>query len=301
MSNNGQDFKTGHNGPEPPEAPLTNHQLEDGDMAPANSKRSPAFQFYARDFLSSPKVDRMAMTERGAYITLLARCWLDNGLPTDLKDLAYFCRMKPAPFERMWKTGQIGKCFHERAGKFHNERLDAEHKKQTTNRQRQADNANARWSKRGNATALPEQHPSGITRADAPAADAKSNSNQQIGSSPSEEKKRPPDFDGQKAFMALNAAYPSHRASDDRMTLDAFFEQLQKNPPWSVAFDTMIANLENHKASEEWGRGVIPNLETWLAKGKWKGRYEEGPKVETSKTAGNRAVLQRFIDRGKAS
>lgn len=109
-------------------------------MASSKSTKSPAFQFYPRDFLSSAKVDAMPMTERGVYITLLARCWLDNGLPTDMKTLATMARMKESAFERMWSNSQLGKCFHERGGKLHNERLDSERKKQVDFKRRQSDN-----------------------------------------------------------------------------------------------------------------------------------------------------------------
>lgn len=136
----GERNEAGRNGVTSTEAPLTNQPSEEVDVAPAHSKRSPAFQFYPAEFLASRKVDRMSMTERGAYITLLCQCWLDNGLPTDLSELAESVRMKPAQFERMWENGKIRHCFVERGGKFHNERLDIERKKQIEYRRRQADN-----------------------------------------------------------------------------------------------------------------------------------------------------------------
>lgn len=114
--------------------------LTEVDVAPSKSTKAPAFQFYPAEFLASHKVSRMPNVERGAYITLLCRCWLDNGLPTDLVELADLANMKSEPFERMWKTGRIGRCFIERGGKFHNERLDVERKKQAEYRRRQAEN-----------------------------------------------------------------------------------------------------------------------------------------------------------------
>lgn len=115
---------------------------EEVDVAPSKSTKAPAFQFYPAEFLASHKVSRMPNVERGAYITLLCRCWLDNGLPTDLVELADLANMKPEPFQRMWKSGRIGKCFQERGGKFHNERLDVERKKQAEYRRRQTENGN---------------------------------------------------------------------------------------------------------------------------------------------------------------
>lgn len=133
------------------------NQSADGtrDMAKPQSTKSPAFQFYPRDFLSSGKVDRMPMTERGAYITLLSRCWLDNGLPTDLAELAGIVRLNAKQFTRMWNNSQIGKCFFERGGKFFSERLEHERKVQSEFRKKQTDKANKRWESHGNAVAMP--------------------------------------------------------------------------------------------------------------------------------------------------
>jgi uncharacterized protein YdaU (DUF1376 family) len=122
-------------------------------MATAKSTKSPAFQFYVRDFLGSSKVDGMSMTERGIYITLLARCWDENGLPTDIAKLAKMARMKPAQFDRIWLGGHLHECFTERAGRLHNDRLDEERRKQQAFRRRQTDKAVKRWDSSGNATA----------------------------------------------------------------------------------------------------------------------------------------------------
>ncbi len=134
------------------------------DMASPTSKRNtPAFQFYPGDFLSSSKVRRMSMAERGAYITLLATCWLDDGLPTDLKTLATMLHIPVKQFERMWPQ-VLAECFYEKNGKFHHPRLDKERKKQTDYAKRQSGNAARGWQSRRNATALPparESHASG--------------------------------------------------------------------------------------------------------------------------------------------
>lgn len=144
------------------EGGLENHPIHtegtggSDDMPTPTSKRTtPSFQFYPSDFLSSAKVDMMSMTERGVYITLLCRCWLDNGLPTSMDELAEFARMKTDKFERLWKNGKIRLCFTERGGRLHQTRLDTERKKQNEYRKRQADAAKQRWESRGNATALP--------------------------------------------------------------------------------------------------------------------------------------------------
>lgn len=138
-----------------PDAP--NQHVEDTDtMATSKSTHPPAFQFYTADFLSSPKVIAMSMTERGIYITLLAVCWQDSGLPTDMAALARLVGMKTKQFERLWPHN-LGRCFVERGGKFINLRLESERKKQREFRERQRTNAARGWDSRKDATAVPPQ------------------------------------------------------------------------------------------------------------------------------------------------
>lgn len=121
------------------------------------SKRTtaPAFQFYPSDFLGSPEVHAMSLTEVGAYIKLLGFCWDMDGLPTDHNKLASMLRIPRSRFDRLWK-GPLGDCFQELSGKYRNGRLDRERYKQKSYARRQSDNAKSRWNKdRGDATALP--------------------------------------------------------------------------------------------------------------------------------------------------
>ena len=52
-------------------------------MLGKKENKSPAFQFYARDFLADMKVQLMSMEQRGMYITLLSYAWIENGIPND--------------------------------------------------------------------------------------------------------------------------------------------------------------------------------------------------------------------------
>ena len=110
-------------------------------MAPAKrTTSSPAFQFYPSDFLNSPKVRRMSMTERGVYITLLCLDWMDGGLPLDLNLVAKDINVKPSQLRAMFESSQLGQCFEEHGGRYRNDRLIRELKKQTEFRRRQSDN-----------------------------------------------------------------------------------------------------------------------------------------------------------------
>ncbi len=128
-----------------------------GEMA----EKSPAFQFYPRDFLASAKVSLMDNAETGVYTRLLCFCWIDGSIPADLGDLA---RMLPrttlAQLKRMWP--RIGPCFEVNVAdptRLVQSRLDAEREKQAGFREKKSragsNGAEKRWQKDGDATALP--------------------------------------------------------------------------------------------------------------------------------------------------
>jgi uncharacterized protein YdaU (DUF1376 family) len=89
--------------------------------------KSPAFQFYPKDFLMDDKVAVMNLEQLGAYTKLLCYCWNNNGLPNDEEELREMCG-NPENWERIWR--KISKCFYENSGKLHNKRLDKEREKQ---------------------------------------------------------------------------------------------------------------------------------------------------------------------------
>ena len=51
--------------------------------------KSPAFQFYPGDYLSSQRVSLMTLEEEGAYIRLLCYCWKHGHIPSDPIQLAH--------------------------------------------------------------------------------------------------------------------------------------------------------------------------------------------------------------------
>lgn len=68
-----------------PSTPIESHEK------PLSSKKekSPAFQFYPKDFLTDSKVICMTSEQRGYYITLLCIDWLEDGFyPEDILKLA---------------------------------------------------------------------------------------------------------------------------------------------------------------------------------------------------------------------
>jgi len=104
--------------------------------------KSPAYQWYPRDFLSDALVAAMTLEQEGCYRRLLDVAWLEGGLPGD-PDLLW--RLAKAPsrayFERkLWpiisrkfryKTVQVRTCGKViRTGTWSNPRLERERAKQ---------------------------------------------------------------------------------------------------------------------------------------------------------------------------
>ena len=68
---------------------LTSHREEGGHMAESDHNttgdKSPAFQFYPKDYLSDAKTRAMTFKQRGMYWDLVCHCWLEGGLPGSVR------------------------------------------------------------------------------------------------------------------------------------------------------------------------------------------------------------------------
>lgn len=128
-----------------------------------HKQQSPAFQFYAQDFLAGTA--DMTCAEVGAYIRLLCHQWIRKGLS---KNNEVLLRLSGAEIDVLFS---VRKKFSERKnGLLQNLRLEIERKKQREYSKKQAENARTGWDKRRNATAMPPHHsgiPSGICQNDA--------------------------------------------------------------------------------------------------------------------------------------
>lgn len=54
--------------------------------------KSPAFQFYAAEWISDEHVSVMTLEEEGAYIRSLSYCWREGSIPADLDALSRLCK-----------------------------------------------------------------------------------------------------------------------------------------------------------------------------------------------------------------
>jgi len=52
-------------------------------------EQSPAFQFYANDWISDPNRMKLSLDEQGAYILLYCHCWRGYKILNDLYYIKY--------------------------------------------------------------------------------------------------------------------------------------------------------------------------------------------------------------------
>ncbi len=97
------------------------------------TEKSPAFQFYPKDWLSDQNVMLMDNEARGIYIHLLCYCWLNGSIPNDVIQLAQLVNTDEVSFNGCWDS--VGTCFQLNGnGRLTNRRLDKEKAKQETRR-----------------------------------------------------------------------------------------------------------------------------------------------------------------------
>jgi uncharacterized protein YdaU (DUF1376 family) len=120
-------------------------------MAP---EKSPAFQFYPKEFLTDGNVAGMSLQERGAYITLLCVCWQERSLPADPTRLANMVGLPYAQFRKFWPA--IAVCFSQADGRLVHPRLEKEREKQENYRRRQSDKGKASAANRKPTKKQPE-------------------------------------------------------------------------------------------------------------------------------------------------
>lgn len=267
---------------------------EEVDVAPAKSIKSPAFQFYPESWFSSSKVQRMSYTERGIYVDLLAFCWLENGLPSDIRVLASMLKIPKLRFDRMWTKGPLHECFFERGGKLFNARQERERKKQTDYRKTKQDAAHSRWSR--NAHALQTAAP---PNADAMPSVSVSVSVSDPVSKEQETSAEPPSDSTPTVvtFPTIGTAAKSWDLTQSR--IDGW-AQAYPNADVLGECRKALMWLEANPERRKTAKGMPSFLVNWLNRAVDRGGATRPAAAFGSKTSGNVEALRRFVARGQS-
>jgi uncharacterized protein YdaU (DUF1376 family) len=123
--------------------------------------KSPAFQFYAADFM----IGIMGMTDEevGIYIKMLSTQWLHGSLPNCKKTIKKMINSRKVPSEMVMRKFSISDD-----GFLRNERMEKVREKQKSFIETRKENANKRWNKPENENALAMHvHDGSICKTDA--------------------------------------------------------------------------------------------------------------------------------------
>jgi uncharacterized protein YdaU (DUF1376 family) len=82
------------------------------------SGKAPAFQFYAAEYLADENVQLLTLEQEGIYVRLLAYCWREGSIPSDLVKLSRLCKNAPAEaldgVLELFIPGSEGRLLHRR-------------------------------------------------------------------------------------------------------------------------------------------------------------------------------------------
>ena len=124
------------------------------------SEKSPAFQFYVRDWRSSRRVQVMSFAQRGMYLEMLIEQWDKGAAPSSAGACALALGGSQVEWTRAWAA--LSACFtpRKRDGLLVNPKLEAVRRGRVKFLKAQSASglagAEARWRKHGGAMGSPE-------------------------------------------------------------------------------------------------------------------------------------------------
>lgn len=125
--------------------------------------KSPAFQFYAADFIADENVVVMSNEEVGCYIKLMCYCWREGSIPSDLTKMGRMCGVDGLAMAQLWPA--IQNCFSSatnETGRLVHPRLEEERKKQNEFRAERSEagkhGAKSRWGNKKHLKAKPSKN-----------------------------------------------------------------------------------------------------------------------------------------------
>lgn len=116
-------------------------------------EQSPAFQFYAGDWISDPNRMKLSLEEQGAYVLLYCHCWRGYKIPFDYEVMSRMLNCRTEKIEKIYP--KIKHLFEEKKDKDNITYLyciqaEEERKEQAKNRKKRSIagklGAKKRWS-----------------------------------------------------------------------------------------------------------------------------------------------------------
>jgi uncharacterized protein YdaU (DUF1376 family) len=107
--------------------------------------KAPAWQWYPKDCDTDENVRGMDDREFGFYVRCLNHSWLNDGLPSDLDELARIMARTRKYLDTVWL--RVGRCFALDGGRLRNPKQESLRRKQNEYSDSRRSGATARWNK----------------------------------------------------------------------------------------------------------------------------------------------------------
>lgn len=235
-------------------------------MSKPNTRKPPAFQLYAQDFLMGTLI--MTAAQVGGYIRLLCHQWVNGGLPDDDGQLALLSGISGIDLAQVRQ--KLASCSD---GKLRNARLEEVRQASERFREKQSENAKKGWKggkKRTRANAKPDAKPDAT-------ADAKPEPDVCSSSSSSKPPISPKGDAGEDPEIA-EAIWTGHpqqgRTRSSRTKVAKAWKAVPRDDRPTLA--TINISLARWRASKDWtkeGGQYVPGAHRWVVDKKW----EEDP------------------------
>lgn len=216
------------------------------------AQKPPAFQFYAKDWNSSPQINLMSMHHRGVYITMLAASWDSEEpgtLPLPIEIAAKLCRSDPRSLRDF--VAKWPRCWVEVGSKLVNHKL----RENWLNYRKISDIKRKAAEVRHGAYASHIDH-SSSSSASSSASAPKTNIIK-----PRRKRTAPEPIAFSEEFLKFWEAYPRKVAKQE--AAKSWMREVNGNA------NEVIASIERLKPSRSWQEGYIPHPTTFLNQHRW--------------------------------
>lgn len=247
-----------------------------------SKEKSPAFQFYPRDWLSDPNITELSYEQEGWYIHLICYCWLEGDIPEDPASVLRILGIRSHDIDELEECELLARlnkrnddiaellsiCFtaSSKKGRLVHPRIEKERKAQEARRRERSESG-----KRGGKASAKKrlENPSSAwKKVQANLTTASSSSSSSSNKTP----QTPQGADGNghkntsKYFDIFWKSYPRKEAKQPA------YKSFWKINPSEDLLGIMVDWLEQAKDSEQWqDMKLIPHPSTWLNQRRWEG------------------------------
>lgn len=252
-------------------------------------EKSPAFQFYPQDYLSSARVATMTLEEEGVYLRLLCYCWSIGSIPADPVECAKLAG-KGCSVETATNVQRAFNVSSTNVQRMVHDRLEIERQKQQIRRQSCSKAGKQSASNRGAKSISKRTKNSRSTNVQRRVNSSSSSSDEDV--CVSGEKVDVPVFED---FWNI---YP--RKIGKKAALRSFNSAIKNHDAKAI----MNGVARFAKASKGTEKQYIPHPATWLNQGRWDDEVEDtDPKAmlyfnkhDISTLEGRAAIEREFLE-----